>query len=339
MFIEQKYDAIWPPFCFLARYIRLSVGASIFRFCFVYFVSLLLSIRISGFLGAFFPILVHFCSYHFLCVARTRRVGVGDATSSRTAAAAIASHAILRIGPFVRYFRFIYISKAFEKNPNPMRECRQKAPKTRRCHHHRAVEHFRCQSCVNYAIKLSFTLFRASCKTLRSADRQRVRPFMWQSSPLLCPSRHGRVWCRAALALQVLVFHLPPSKHTHTPTAIASIFCFVLCVRPCHISLFLPYKYRWACQRVGVGAASVLIASGRQFFCCRHRTLRIRNASRCCLSIRLSVCASVSLSVRLSVCLAVFLVCLRSNSFRHSAKPPFAAFSQRTRNESLFNFI
>lgn len=216
-------------FVFLARYIRLSVGASIFRFCFVYFVSLLLSIRISGFLGAFFPILVHFCSYHFLCVARTRRVGVGDATSSRTAA--IASHAILRIGPFVRYFRFIYISKAFEKNPNPMRECRQKAPKTRRCHHHRAVEHFRCQSCVNYAIKLSFTLFRASCKTLRSADRQRVRPFMWQSSPLLYPSRHGRVWCRAALALQVLVFHLPPSpplKHTHTDSnRVDILFCFV----------------------------------------------------------------------------------------------------------------
>lgn len=171
--------------------------------------------------------------------------------------------------PFRALFSVYLHFESVRKNPNPMRECRQKAPKTRRCHHHRAVEHFRCQSCVNYAIKLSFTLFRASCKTLRSADRQRVRPFMWQSSPLLCPSRHGRVWCRAALALQVLVFHLPPSpppKHTHTPTAIASIFCFVLCVRPCHISLFLPYKYRWACQRVGVGAASVLIASGRQFF-------------------------------------------------------------------------
>lgn len=47
--------------------------------------------------------------------------------------------------------------------------------------------------------------------------------------------------------------------------------------------------------------------------------------------IRLSVFASVSLS---GSC-----VCLRSNSFRHSAKPPFATFAQRTRNESLFNFI
>lgn len=217
-------------FVFLARYIRLSVGASIFRFCFVYFVSLLLSIRISGFLGAFFPILVHFCSYYFLCVARTRRVGVGDATSSRTAAAAIASHAILRIGPFVRYFRFIYISKAFEKIRIRCENADKKLPR-RGVVIIIALEHFRCQSCVNYAIKLSFTLFRASCKTLRSADRQRVRPFMWQCSPLLCPSRHGRVWCRAALALQVLVFHLPPAHplNTHTPTAIASIFCFVLC--------------------------------------------------------------------------------------------------------------
>lgn len=161
-----RHFVFWPVIfgCLLARLFSDFVLFISFRL-----VSFLLSIRISGFLGAFFSI--HFCSYYFLCVARTRRVGVGDATSSRTAAtAAIASHAILRIGigPFVRYFRFIYISKAFEKNRNPMRECRQKAPKTRRCHHHRAVEHFRCQSCVNYAIKLSFTLFRASCKTLRS---------------------------------------------------------------------------------------------------------------------------------------------------------------------------
>lgn len=152
-------------FVFLARYIRLSVGASIFRFCFVYFVSFRFF-----FLFEFLASLARFSQYISVRIifyaSRVR-----DATSSRTAAAiAIASHAILRIGigPFVRYFRFIYISKAFEKNRNPMRECRQKAPKTRRCHHHRAVEHFRCQSCVNYAIKLSFTLFRASCKTLRS---------------------------------------------------------------------------------------------------------------------------------------------------------------------------
>lgn len=115
-------------FSFLARYIRLSVGASIFRFCFVYFVS---SFHSNFWLPwRVFP--YTFFSYYFQCVARTRRVGVGDATSSRTAA--IASHAILRIGPFVRYFRFIYISKALEKNSNPMRECRQKAPKMRRCH-------------------------------------------------------------------------------------------------------------------------------------------------------------------------------------------------------------
>lgn len=162
----------------------------------------------------------------------------------------------------------------------------------------------------------------------------------------------NRVWCRVALALQVLFFHLPPPHtHTHTHTAIASIFCFVLCVRPCHISLFLPYKYRWACQRVGVGAASVLIASGRQFFCCRHRTLRIRNATRCLIraacqcvflsypSVCLRICESLCLSVSGSVCLSGSCVCLRSNSFRHSAKPPFATFAQRTRNESLFNFI
>lgn len=126
----------------------------------------------------------------------------------------------------------------------------------------------------------------------------------------------------------------PPNTHTHRQQSrryfvLFCVFALAIFLSFCHINTVR------ACQRVGVGAASVLIASGRQFFCCRHRTLRIRNASRCCLSIRLFVCASVSLSV----CLAVFLVCLRSNSFGHSAKPPFAAFSQRTRNESLFNFI
>lgn len=70
--------------------------------------------------------------------------------------------------PFRALFSVYLHFESVRKNPNPMRECRQKAPKTRRCHHHRAVEHFRCQSCVNYAIKLSFRLFRASCKTLRS---------------------------------------------------------------------------------------------------------------------------------------------------------------------------
>lgn len=120
------------------------------EFCFVYIVSSS-PFQFLGFLGAFFFSL--FPSIFFRIIFNAWRVGDGDViTHRRRRLSRNFTHR-----PFsTRYFRFIYISKAFVEKI-PKRKCRQKAVALRR------VDTLRCQSCVNYAIKLSFTRFRAAC--------------------------------------------------------------------------------------------------------------------------------------------------------------------------------
>lgn len=98
---------------------------------FVLFISFLLSIRISGFLGAFFPIYIFFVLFSMRRAYTARRRRRRDViTHRRHRLSRNFTHRLFR-ALFSVYLHFESVGK---KNSNPMRECRQKASKMRRCH-------------------------------------------------------------------------------------------------------------------------------------------------------------------------------------------------------------
>lgn len=156
LFNGQKYDVIWRPFCFLFFGPLCSLVCwRVYFPNFVLFISfLLLHFNFWASLARFFSLSLPL--FFFRIIFNAWRVGDGDVITHRRRRRRLSRNFTHR--PFsTRYFRFIYISKAFVEKI-PKRKCRQKAVALRR------VDTLRCQSCVNYAIKLSFTRFRAACR-------------------------------------------------------------------------------------------------------------------------------------------------------------------------------
>lgn len=137
------YLFIFAPLCSVCSRIR---RLFFFRFCFAYFVS---AFHIS------FGLPWRVFLFLFIFMRRRRRHH-----APLTQFYASASRAI-----FVSFF--IYISKALKNRPT--KKAKTNAFKTLSS----TVKRFRCQSCVNYAIKLSFTLFSYSMQNASHPNRQR----------------------------------------------------------------------------------------------------------------------------------------------------------------------
>lgn len=114
-------------FVFSVRYVRLSVGASIFRILFCLY-RFFFSISISGLPWRVFSLSLSL-SIFFRIIFNAWRVGDGDVITHRRRRRRWRRHLSRNFThrPFsMRYFRFIYISKAFVEKI-PKRKCRQKA--------------------------------------------------------------------------------------------------------------------------------------------------------------------------------------------------------------------
>lgn len=135
------------------------------EFCFVYIVSSS-PFQFLGFLGAFFLSLpLDFFSYHFQCVARRRRRrhhAPPPLTSLASPPLTQFYASALLDALFSVYLHFESVCGKNPKTKMPTKSCRWDGGGVVIVASRR-VDTLRCQSCVNYAIKLSFTRFRAAC--------------------------------------------------------------------------------------------------------------------------------------------------------------------------------